>query len=118
MAHTDRRGNIFIVNGELLDSQPVPSEPILEPQEAIYLASKEAGISPRSQRPKLLRKTDEENDDEENDNQVELAMVRDANDNVCFAWKVMVEYTEVNEEGGRLDKLALLYADTQTGRLW
>jgi Zn-dependent metalloprotease len=107
VAHTDAEGKIFLVNGEFLDGQPVPTVPLLESHTAISLAMEDAGISQESLRMQNLRGGQD----------ADLAMVRDEDDNVCFAWKTLVDYIEIDEDGKRKQAKAILFADTQTGRL-
>jgi bacillolysin len=107
VAHTDAEGKIFLVNGEFLDGKPVATVPLLESHTAISLAMGEAGISQENLRMQNLRGSED----------ADLSMVRDENDNVCFAWKTLVDFLEIDEDGKRKQAKAILYADTQTGRL-
>jgi bacillolysin len=108
MAHTDADGKIFLVNGEFLDGHPVPTKPMLDSQTAISLAMKEAGISKANLRvQENLRGASD----------AELAMVRDKHDKVCFAWKILLDYIEIGKDDTRKQMKALLYANTQNGRL-
>jgi bacillolysin len=108
VAHTNADGKIFLVNGEFLTSHPVPSKPILDSKTAVSLAMKEAGISFENLRDrKTLRGAQD----------AELAMVIDEHDNVCFAWKTLVDYVEINDDDSRIQMKALIYANTQNGRL-